>query len=689
MEKARKGKSLLVWLPIAGAVVFTSISGYMIYKIVDNNNKNKFQSFESRKYYSQEEFDAADLLDKNFVAYFDPDTTITFYSYKINDGEPFLDKEGLKELANYFKKIATFGPEVKMLNSIILDNRDIIGKNTLGQYVLQTREIYINTSTYDKLAGSGVTNTEKVKMIMPTLFHEYMHHWAGCYASTGLPKEYDSRNIEDILYKPSGYDSSPQIWNKYFVNNFKNILNYDKEPFNGTSKTEYYPKEVNEKSPYGTVAIQNYMNLKNIFDYSNYGESLNKKFITQKPFSNFKEGTKFAFNPQSQSYYRFSEPNQLSYFYSMTELVPREWTKAAFISPFKITSKQITQPTGITKTVYSDNAITKNYKDNSGRKYTAGAFGALVENPSFNQFSIKNEQFINQINIFNSNVNKFYHDSSPVEKFYDGKKEYQYSTNSLIEDWRRTTETTFRFADKKISLNDTTFYPNNVFGGYYSSHSGDKPLTNKSKEFLNLYLEIMGYGKLISQIIPRFDKFSWIDSNSINSNADMLNEFKILGYVPNKKFKALYYTNNSNQLIKVPLELLQINNKDIASTFRIKKEPIVGLYDDDFESKVLNPDIHHMLGGTDIYSYSTKYINYKNIKSQSEIFFWEDKNNDNVMTDEEKIYNVALPNHRSVSSFSGRNYEDYLSGNKSIQYKIVESSNGKAIFEKEAVWKKK
>lgn len=150
-----------------------------------------------------------------FLEYLDPETELIFreYSYT-NDDKTYnylLGKQGLLMLVHEFKRKIPYGQEIKDLQTLILNDYKVIDENANGLYMPDSRRIFVN--------GSGTQNKqfdlyEIIGFLMPTIFHEYMHHWASVYAEIGLiedlktdvknkvAKDLNKRQTTEIYYNP-------------------------------------------------------------------------------------------------------------------------------------------------------------------------------------------------------------------------------------------------------------------------------------------------------------------------------------------------------------------------------------------------------------------------------------------------------------------------------------------------------
>ncbi|WP_426461539.1 MYPU_1760 family metalloprotease [Mycoplasma hafezii] len=230
-----------------------------------------------------------------YIEYIDPETKIHFrdYSYK-NENNKFyfyLGKYGLVILANEFKNKIPYLNEVFDLNSINLNiNSDLIIKNgkVNGYYQAETKTINLFTS---KLFNLALTPMQIISYIMPTLFHEYIHHFASSYISN-----------PDLLNKDNSVNYLGRYQNKEFAEAFIDLFQYKNKKIEST----------------GSKNINNYLSLSDLFSFANNNRQI--KYDNE-------QLKKLYFNKMIKS---SINRDKLKYIYSFDELIAREYTKYGF-----------------------------------------------------------------------------------------------------------------------------------------------------------------------------------------------------------------------------------------------------------------------------------------------------------------------------------------------------------------------
>ncbi|WP_027120814.1 MYPU_1760 family metalloprotease [Mycoplasmopsis lipofaciens] len=481
------------------------------------------------------------------LVYKDPINNIKFkdFSYgkdKSGNDRFLLDKSGLAFLAYQFYKKVNFGPEIKYLDSININDFQVINNKSNGLYIPLIQQIYLNGSF---VAEKGFSILEKVKYLIPTLFHEYMHHWAHSYVNWGNVQG-NADNIEFTNYH-SGDSVNKETWDKNFIKGFKSNLNYDKIE----SYTPDHIKRFAKKD-----FIGNYFSLKNIWDYANTTDlniynNLHTNFVKYSNLDN-----EFSFAPNSRwninaiNDYSISE---LKYYYSFTELIPREWEKYNFIPYYDY---------------FSDEKI---HKGNNG-------------------YWIKQDYF-----------------GSSYLSDHKTQLPSAYQPNSYNSDWAKTS----KIGGYETAIN-SQIYPNNVW------------VNNNYFDFYKLFLNSMGYGKIISGIKNK-NFYSISEKTHLPSfyNYDNLNSLSFIGYIENKKYDAIVF-NINGEYKKTKINYLDYIRFDGKDKMDNKNWNISA-------TKVSNIANNYA-------AYYTDYIDLPNNLNGTNVGFWQDKNKDEVIQDNEINY---------------------------------------------------
>ncbi|SYV96821.1 Uncharacterised protein, partial [Mycoplasmopsis edwardii] len=114
-----------------------------------------------------------------YLEYKDKHTNVIFrdFSYHVDEQGKrryLLGKRGLVILAQEFKRKIPFGSEIYDFNSVNINDFEVINDKANGLYIPLSKKMYINGSTY---AEKNFSIYEIIGGMMPTIFHEYMHHW--------------------------------------------------------------------------------------------------------------------------------------------------------------------------------------------------------------------------------------------------------------------------------------------------------------------------------------------------------------------------------------------------------------------------------------------------------------------------------------------------------------------------------
>ncbi|VDR41697.1 MYPU_1760 family metalloprotease [Mycoplasmopsis caviae] len=528
---------------------------------------NKNYIFNKENWVKKGEF----KFQNNSWVYIDPLHNVKFtdksYGFDEN-GKPrfLLGPYGLALLANYFYSRMTYGPEIKFIDSININDFSIIGKTAAGIYLPTIQRIYLNGSVYSE---KGIKLELKVRQMLYALFHEYMHHWGYSYASYGSLKQVTEGKTSLIAYRSDLNDKlSHGYWYKKFAADFKKILYFDNK----------YKSTMNEETNF----VPYLFSLNDLWNLSNSNDNLllaRLKLINSmhKYLSFVEEGEKTV--PQFTSTIL---TENIPYYYSLTELLPREWQKFAYI-PFN-------DP---------DNPYDHRY----WKVFKSETIEGLKIGESFYGLSISK-----------------------------GKSGVTYSSN-YSSDWSRTIY-------KAELENNRNIYDNNIY-----EH-------NNQEEFYKLFLETMGYGKVISQVKSKIKvkELNASDDNRYSADIDkkQIYQTRLSGYLNNKKIKGFYYIDKKSGDKK----LVRLNFLN-AFKFEAKRN----LFDTNFSLlpyEVLN-NLRYKHA-----AYVSDYFDYQMIKVNSPIYFWKDDNNDNIVQDNELISEYddnPLPDRYLISSDTPSDFE--------------------------------
>ncbi|KKB26872.1 hypothetical protein MM26B8_03740 [Mycoplasmopsis meleagridis] len=536
---------------------------------------------------------------------------------KTNEDEKnrfLLGYHGLALLANHFYNRQTFGPEIANLNSINVDDWRITSNNANGLYLTSTETIYLNGSF---VAEKGFTLLQKVRFLVPVLFHEYMHHWASSYVN------YANFNDDFVKATYRTHDDPVGTYSyfyKNFYNNFAYYLHFIKKQNDKENKSDLS----SEKDNFNYLTNENYIgrifNTQDLFklgntnsqaEYNKLLNMLNELALNSKD----KTVTFKKYNTLSNKYINSSfKPSDLSYYYSIVELIPREWVKFALLPYYSAYSSPQQLPHFV--------ANNKGYK--------------VAQNFYLTSYSsLNSEQIV-------------------------------YTNSTYIQDWARAVNDALPVGSSNSESNNTRTFENNIWPynlEEIDSSSGETIKMPLYKAFYKLFLDSMGFGKVISQIRSKVE-WSFVNGNDIklDSNKNTLDQVNINGYLDSLDYKALILEKD-NKMLKVNLKLTPFMKFDVFN------KPILS-------GKATKEDI---LKPKDIYSNLNNYVAYStdyfdaSLWKNSKIGFWKDTNKNNQIDKGEIIdtfVNDPLPQRNVATS----NAKEYYIDNPNITWKQVVSS---------------
>ncbi|QGZ97945.1 hypothetical protein GE118_04030 [Mycoplasma sp. NEAQ87857] len=512
---------------------------------------------------------------KEYLEYVDNYTGIKFIEFKIPGHNYFLGASGLVTLAQEFKRKISFGPEVHYLRNIYINFTEAQPLGTDGAYINETRSIYlsINPATY-----SNVPANLLVYKLMPTLFHEYMHFWAYIYLRTAIKKDNTINNVQNIeLVENQDGKLLPKLWNKTFVDKFKTLLNFDFDKVGYLDLNKLRKLYSNTlQADTSNITLWNNLSLHDLWRIGNEGvvysfNGINNPIYTISPFVN--EG--LLLNNHS-----------LAYSYGMDELLAREYTKFGY-EPY---------------------------------------------------FDMKNQ---GSVNLFSKPTDINFYGTYA----FNGGKTNVYP-NAYSEDWSKVYALNL-FNYPNLFNENSIMYPNNVFKFdtflYTEKANASSPSSNqihtfdanrsndRTREFYDLYLDYMGYGKSVAQVIFR-DSNQEVLQNSkykisfANSGQDIL-YFDAIGYLPNKEASGIVAISDgtilSSTLIKYQDTFNFFGHKEIDKGANLTSGDNLSTTREWQINNRIYPE-------TKYYQYYTQNqikINYSANKYQ--LKFWKDLNNDN------------------------------------------------------------
>ncbi|QGZ97208.1 hypothetical protein GE118_00120 [Mycoplasma sp. NEAQ87857] len=548
---------------------------------------------------------------QSYYEYQDPFTKIIFRDYAYGNGKYILGPDNIKLLAQEFKRKIPFGPEVYDLEAVNINDFKVIDSKASGLYFPTSKNIFINTQS---VIGTDFKNYDVIATIMPTLFHEYIHHWAFSYAQIALPFVAITKNdlpayfkddilgSSEIIYKPnvvSGYDR--QYWNKYFTDNLVHLLNFDFDKKAALSSAIFgiWPRLNNQEI--WNRFLHNNLTPKQIWDLANHNKSIDTDYNT------FFYEAGLTFNLPKKN---------IPYYYSLTELMPREYTKFAYESYYNINEKR-----------------TNKFIASNGFGYsTISWFG-------INKYNSNN---IRQSIIPSSN-------SDDWSRTYLNTESSPYRQGNYIQNALTFPNTVFKIDDYKF------FDENGAEQTLDESRS-----KNRSIEFYKLFLETMGYGKTISQVFYQ-NKWSFLYARNKEkkgapvADGETANNVKLAGYLPNTKYTGFAFVKDG--------KIYNQTKFDYSPAFNF-----FGHYQFDqgarlLENNQLSNDRLNQIGNrlypkNKYYTYITD--TYIKIHDLTQVKMWIDKNHDGIAQEDEldNNYKFKLPEHRYVTTARSGNPMD-------------------------------
>ncbi|MGZ9756452.1 MYPU_1760 family metalloprotease [Mycoplasma sp. 4423] len=621
-----------------------------------------------------------DNTGRKYLEYQDPFTNVLFrdYAYPIEGTKDFrylLGKHGLIALAQEFKRKVPFGPEVYDLQAINIDDFNVINAQANGLYIPNIKNIFINGSNY---AEKGFNEYEIIGGLMPTIFHEYMHHWSDSYSEATLPSTptalIDQRIRENtkfatiIYYNPglnieendnSHSHGLKQYWNSYFANNFYKLLNYDVDEIGYISDEDAV---IFNRFNDGTFMdnLDNFLfrrlSPRDIWEIAN-DENAPRRIQRFRGVDNFYYSPSLAFK---------LDYGRLKYNYSLTELVPREYSKYAFESYFSINAPN--------QAAYND----------TQQKATINWFGVHY---------FKNDG--------NGNISKYFSPSAIAEdwsKVYMNNFDSSYRQGTFLNGYRTLD------GQNDTRVVNATMTPNSVFDirpyiferdypvGYdilgqpvYEKrlyHLPERKTINRSQKFYDLFLATMGYGKSINQMFYQ-NQWGW-NNKQVYVDETKANQIKFSGFLPTKKYTGLVLkdpssTNYTKAYFNYYDTFSFFGHKTLDTGATVVKN---GYITDDRKEQIANRIYPGHSNDTSMpelnrayYSYITK--DFVSVKPDQQVFLWEDKNNDGqVQSDELNTSDISLPKNRWVTS--GRAWNTSQPAFK--KFKLSQNADGKVYI---------
>ncbi|BBA22123.1 hypothetical protein MBVR141_0125 [Mycoplasmopsis bovirhinis] len=575
-----------------------------------------------------------------------------------------LGKSGLLNLVHEFKRKIPYGQEIYDLKSISINDYKIINDKVNGLYMPDSRRMFVNGSS---VQNKGFSTYEIIGGLMPTIFHEYIHHWVTVYAEIGLiedpkvsvdkanAKDVTKRQTTEIYYNPGttaeNADHSHgarQFWNSYFSSNFYSLLNFD------VNKKAYIKDEVLEKlgaTRVKSILLYNNLSLNDIWRLANelqtpeHLRELQTQYMAISPSGSFT-----------------TTKSRLKYNFSLTELVPREYTKYAFESYFSMNEENKT----LEKMEAGQNSITwfgVRYLETDQYNRVTQVFS-----PSGNAEDWSHTY----LNNFDSQRRQGWFQNGEGVNFYDNSPRFNATVmpNSVFDINK------FRTVD---SVSTTTSWDGRREIVTTTENPGELPAKktkNRAVEFYKVFLETMGYGKTISQIYTK-NIVSKNDQGLETTNTQYPTLVRFTGYIKtDKKVDGLVVKQNGKiygqSLFKYSNTFNFFGHKDIDQGAKMQEGEGLNLKVTSERQKQINNRLYPSDAG-----YTQNYLSYITkdfieVKDNSTIHLWKDKNNDGVASEDELVQQeITLPTQRAVTTQRSTN----ATSSKFDKF-LVENTNG-------------
>ncbi|QJR43872.1 MYPU_1760 family metalloprotease [Mycoplasma miroungirhinis] len=615
-----KDTSLFKWVVLGSVISIASISLGVgaVFGIVLNNKSDIYVAAEGEYIEFNAKYDKNGSLNDKY----DPRIlSIRQWAYakdNENNLKYFLDQDGMKKLAYAFARKGGYGPEITELVRVNINKPNI--KNTHkkaanGLFIGSYEQIYLSTDslmfTEDKKLRKlrtpwyQVNNDIKIELILPTLIHEYMHHIAAIYAqSMIINDEFQDEFATDEIIDNLRIDESinldekkikefgKTVYNKKFLDDFKESLLF-------SDKYKEYKLEKNAFNDSKYTSIYKQYSASELFKRANYLQTKNNQWANHD----------FSFNHDFKEWIQYVNPlknDDLNYYFSFEELIPREFLKLSYIP-----QKPYDQP-------FSQD----------------GGYFGFDNDPNTPFISSYTEDISHVLGIFTQN--------------FTGEMQV-YRTKLYGSDWVFN-DTFTPTKNNKITqeeVQEILTYGNWIKNllNFFNSKTLPNPQL-RQKLLYKAYLDLLGYGLPISQISSDnsfLDLISEKGYSPKNKNVqekakEAYNKLKIEGYInikdafKNNQFRKTFLKNNhliiDDGINKNILDII-INEGNLRTKSNWRNSEQQGGQD-------LGPEF---VGLNNFYfSYFTKQaidIKKINLNKDIKISFWEDKNEDNKIQDDE------------------------------------------------------
>ncbi|OYD26950.1 hypothetical protein EI74_0329 [Mycoplasma testudineum] len=592
-----------------------NLSGFKIINSTEVANQNKeIKTITINPEISKSIEPAVVGADKTLV-YIEPIFNLKFIIYPhYFQEEPEVAKyifssDEIKKFASWFLENIDYGPEILELNSVVLNDPIVTvdQKGAKGLYTSFVNQISVNV---DNEIISNLNFDQKIESIAPTLKHEYMHHFANVYLDRkGLPA---SENVEIVTNVGENNSPVESAFSKSFYDQFIDVLR-----LSDTTENNSYKNTNNPNSQF----IGKYFSESELFKMNNSYDSVELKNRYLQLY-NSNNGLNWSNrevpkNVNGLTYRNSTSPvalKTLNYEYSFSELIAREWVKIANVT-----------------------------------KYNKGNWGNEVQNFWYTK-NFENDKLL-----------------FPNSFLSDWDKSIELNSNTITQRNGRSDIVSpgYEYIEKDIAT-----MANATYGGKFTNNNGDVSiLENRVKDLYNVYLNAMNINNEISTIMFKNDAFKSKTTSENKSSLSYINrnEVKFGGFLSVEKaskYKALVYKDKDDNYYKNEIKFINFdpnkpNDYDNFS-FRAKSSFLA-------TSRDLNPWTGSEDNKKIVSWFSSAYINLKG-KSNSQFYFWNDINNNDIV-EENELVNPLMESQKRISDFVG-----FIQPTKETKELIVDSN---------------
>ncbi|PAK21739.1 hypothetical protein CJJ23_00135 [Mycoplasmopsis agassizii] len=518
---------------------------------------------------------------------------IKYVVFPVN-GKYYFDEKTILDFNDYLLKHLNYTSEILYISELVFNTPFTKMEEAKGYYTTPDNRIYFETNDELSSDNKSLTTIQRIENIFGTLQHEYIHHVDNVYLRSIKDEKSDQvykiyqnqRNYENDLVTAKRTDY--QLYNKDFVNAFIKSLNYEFNELNNSYKNENYNNpEFN--------FIGKYFSASELFLIANGNpespevEALVKKFGNNKyVFKTEKSNLNSVKGANRNSSQEFTLTD-IRYYYSLSELIAREFTKIG----------------------------------------TASIFTHEVGDQSLN---IWGRQSFQEENLYYPSV--FMSDWSRAVKLFSN------INKKLIRNGRQTVTNLSEGYEFLDQFSSSLIMANSVYGGSLKTTKGEAILENKVNDLYNAYLNALGINNEISLMYIKNNATEYASGKKERFESDTVRFSGFLSLEKAKAYKGLVIQNGSKYEI-TDIKLINYKDDYSASDFPFKVKSSFTSDND------LNPN-QTLKTETLVSWFSDAFVNLAN-KNNSSLYFWNDLNNDDLLQENELV-NVVNKSNKLVTS---------------------------------------